>query len=94
MNKLYLYIVTAFFFRELIADTFSRNQAFVRAQDKACTAVINHRLPNQQAKDPELLAIFTWIRKIGDSNNLEAKTVVGKSTVLTNGHIFGPDVKL
>ena len=48
----------------MIEDTFSRDQAFVGVLDKACTAVINHRLPNQQAKDPELLAIFTWIWKM------------------------------
>merc|ERR1712150_357584 len=31
----------------------------------------------------------SYALKIGDSNNLEAKSVVGKSTVLTNGCIVG-----
>jgi len=45
-------------YREMIGDTFSGDQAFVGALDKACTAVINHRLPKQQAKAPELLAKY------------------------------------
>ena len=44
----------------MIGDTFSGDQAFVGALDKACTAVINHRLPKQQAKAPELVKHF-WI---------------------------------
>ena len=45
-------------YREMIGDTFSGDQAFVGALDKACTAVINHRLPKQQAKAPELVIVF------------------------------------
>ena len=45
-------------YREMIGDTFSGDQAFVGALDKACTAVINHRLPKQQAKAPELVKHF------------------------------------
>ena len=46
-------------YREMIGDTFSGDQAFVGALDKACTAVINHRLPKQQAKAPELVKHFS-----------------------------------
>ena len=37
----------------MIGDTFSEDQAFVGALDKACTAVLNHRPPKQQAKAAE-----------------------------------------
>ena len=46
----------------MIGDTFSGDQAFVGALDKACTAVINHRLPKQQAKAPELVITYIFLR--------------------------------
>ena len=45
-------------YRQLIQEVFIGDQAFVGALDKACTAVINHREPKQQAKAPELVSIF------------------------------------
>ena len=42
----------------MIQEVFIGDQAFVGALDKACTAVINHREPKQQAKAPELVSIF------------------------------------
>jgi hypothetical protein len=42
-------------YRQLIQEVFQGDQAFVGALDKACTAVINHRQPRQQAKAPELV---------------------------------------
>jgi len=43
-------------YRQLIQEVFQGDQAFVGALDKACTAVINHREPKQQAKAPELVS--------------------------------------
>ena len=45
-------------YRQLIQEVFIGDQAFVGALDKACTAVINHREPKQQAKAPELVSLF------------------------------------
>ena len=42
-------------YRQMIQEVFLGDQAFVGALDKACTAVINHREPKQQAKAPELV---------------------------------------
>lgn len=47
-----------FKYEKLIQEVFKGDQAFVGALDKACTAVINHRQPKQQAKAPELLARY------------------------------------
>lgn len=44
---------------ELIADTFNGDQSFVGALDKACSAIINHRMnPQQPCRSPELLAKY------------------------------------
>jgi len=45
-------------YRQLILEVFLGDQQFIGALDKACTAVINHREPKQQAKAPELLAKY------------------------------------
>merc|ERR1719362_1268475 len=45
-------------YRQLIQEVFVGDQQFIGALDKACTAVINHREPKQQAKAPELLAKY------------------------------------
>ena len=43
-------------YRQLIQEVFVGDQQFIGALDKACTAVINHREPKQQAKAPELVS--------------------------------------
>lgn len=44
---------------ELIATIFNGDQLFVGALDKACTAIINHRVnPQQPCRSPELLAKY------------------------------------
>ena len=53
-------------YRQLIQEVFVGDQQFVGALDKACTAVINHREPKQQAKAPELVNIFLTYKKIQD----------------------------
>ncbi len=45
-------------YKQLIHDVFASDQQFIGALDKACTAVINHREPKQQAKAPELVRII------------------------------------
>ena len=53
-------------YRQLIQEVFVGDQQFIGALDKACTAVINHREPKQQAKAPELVNThyFLQIRQI------------------------------
>ncbi|XP_076183973.1 cullin 2 [Ptiloglossa arizonensis] len=46
-------------YSELIKDVFTADLAFMAALDKACSAVVNHRLvPRQPARAPELLAKY------------------------------------
>ena len=51
-------------YRQLIQDVFIGDQSFVGALDKACTAVINHREPKQQAKAPELVSVCSTVWKL------------------------------
>ena len=61
--------------------------------------IVNGRDPNTKNETTRVMIIgsnnvfevdcVSYALKIGDSNNLEAKSVVGKSTVLTNGCIIG-----
>ena len=54
-------------YRQLIQEVFVGDQQFIGALDKACTAVINHREPKQQAKAPELVntsCFFRFVRLI------------------------------
>ena len=44
-------------YRQIIQEVFVGDQQFIGALDKACTAVINHREPKQQAKAPELVIL-------------------------------------
>ena len=51
-------------YRQLIQEVFVGDQQFIGALDKACTAVINHREPKQQAKAPELVSTLqSWFKK-------------------------------
>lgn len=46
-------------YSELIKDLFKGDQVFIGALDKACSAVVNHRVaPRQPARAPELLAKY------------------------------------
>lgn len=46
-------------YSELIKDVFTADLAFMAALDKACSAVVNHRLvPRQPARAPELVSNF------------------------------------
>merc|ERR1719189_3496474 len=61
--------------------------------------IINAKDPNATSETTRVMIIgnsnvfevdsTSYALKIGDFNNLEAKSVVGKSTVLTNGCIVG-----
>lgn len=57
---------------DLIGNIFNSDQLFVSALDKACAAIINHRLnPQQPCRSPELLAKYCdcLLRKPSSSSN-------------------------
>ncbi|KAK0166523.1 hypothetical protein PV328_004935 [Microctonus aethiopoides] len=45
-------------YSDMIVEVFKRDQAFIAALDKACSAAVNHRPARQPARAPELLAKY------------------------------------
>lgn len=70
---------------ELISNIFNSDQLFVGALDKACSAIINHRInPQQPCRSPELLAKYcdSLLRKPG-SNSSQGSNYINKSLTET-----------
>lgn len=64
---------------DLITSIFNSDQLFVGALDKACSAIINHRInPQQPCRSPELLAKYcdSLLRKPGSSSSSQSGTFV------------------
>lgn len=67
---------------DLITSTFNSDQLFVSALDKACSAIINHRInPQQPCKSPELLAKYcdSLLRKPGTSSLGQSGSAIKKN---------------
>lgn len=63
---------------ELIASVFNSDQVFVGALDKACSAIVNHRIhPQQPCRSPELLAKYcdSLLRKPSSSSNQSGSAI-------------------
>lgn len=66
---------------DLITSTFNSDQLFVSALDKACSAIINHRInPQQPCRSPELLAKYcdSLLRKPRSSSG-QSGSAINKS---------------
>lgn len=67
---------------DLITSTFNSDQLFVSALDKACSAIINHRInPQQPCRSPELLAKYcdSLLRKPGSGSSSQSGSAINKS---------------
>lgn len=67
---------------DLITSTFNSDQLFVSTLDKACSAIINHRInPQQPCRSPELLAKYcdSLLRKPGSVSSSQSGSAINKS---------------
>lgn len=68
-------------YSDLITNILNGDQLFVGALDKACSAIINHRIhPQQPCRSPELLAKYcdSLLRKPG-SSSIQSGSAISKS---------------
>lgn len=77
---------------ELITNIFNGDQLFVSALDKACSAIINHRLnPQQPCRSPELLAKYcdSLLRKPGSGFSGVTSGSATSGSATSSGNVVG-----